>query len=79
MRNNAKHFFHMWKSSVHFIANGMKLLRARAERGDANAQSILGDVYHQGEMVAKDYMKAARWRRSRVLRECALSRNGSGD
>jgi hypothetical protein len=38
-------------------------LLAGAERGDAKAQSKLGDLYHNGQGVPQDYTQAAAWYR----------------
>ena len=38
-------------------------LRAKAEAGDANAQTRLGVLYETGDGVPKDYGKAAHWYR----------------
>ena len=34
-----------------------------AEQGDADAQNKLGDMYYDGEGVARDYAEARRWYR----------------
>jgi TPR repeat protein len=36
-------------------------LRAKAEKGDANAQLELGFMYYRGEGVPKDYVEAYEW------------------
>ena len=36
-------------------------LKAKAESGDAKAQTILGGRYHQGQGVAQDYSEAVTW------------------
>src|ERR1035437_7853606 len=38
-------------------------LKARAEIGDAKAQCILGDKYHHGEGLPRDYAEAVKWYR----------------
>lgn len=38
-------------------------LRAAAERGEAGAQTSLGDMYYNGESVVQDYAAAAKWYR----------------
>jgi hypothetical protein len=38
-------------------------LRGRAEKGDAAAQSHLGDLYATGRGVKQQYIEAARWYR----------------
>ena len=38
-------------------------LRARADQGDADAQSILGGMYANGQGVAKDEVEAVKWYR----------------
>ena len=37
--------------------------RAKAERGDAQAQNILGKIYAKGDLVKGDYKEAAKWYR----------------
>jgi len=38
--------------------------KAKAERGDAQAQKDLGSIYAQGEVVKQNYSEAARWYRA---------------
>ena len=38
--------------------------RAKAERGDAEAQKQMGSIYAKGEVVKQNYAEAARWYRS---------------
>src|SRR5215471_10570161 len=38
-------------------------LRAKAERGDAQAQKAFGSAYSKGQSVAQSYAEAARWDR----------------
>lgn len=39
----------------------LRLLRAPAEQGNADAQMLLGIMYHDGNGVPQDYAQAARW------------------
>ena len=42
--------------------SALKLLRSLAEKGNANAQNIIGAMYFQGNNgVPKDYMRAYMW------------------
>ncbi len=43
------------------VAIGLPLLRALAEKGDADAQYDLGALYHAGEDVPQDYVQAYKW------------------
>jgi len=45
----------------HDYATELKLLRPIAEAGDARAQTLLGDMYKNGEGVPTDYGKAFGW------------------
>ncbi len=38
--------------------------RAKAERGDAEAQKQMGTIYAKGEVVKQNYVEAAKWYRS---------------
>ena len=42
-------------------ATALRLLRAPAEQGNADAQLLLGIMYHDGNGVPQDYAQAARW------------------
>jgi len=46
-------------------------LRARAEKGDIDAQFNLGVMYYQGRGVTQDYVEAARWFRKAAEQENA--------
>ena len=43
-----------------------KEMRVRAEAGDAEAQSYLGELYYFGEGVPQDYFEAVKWWRKAV-------------
>jgi TPR repeat protein len=45
------------------FATELRLLRPLAERGNADAQSDLGDLYFLGVGVTRDYREAAKWYR----------------
>jgi TPR repeat protein len=42
-------------------SGSLTVLRRSAERGDAHAQWMLGNVYQIGSVVSQDYREAARW------------------
>jgi hypothetical protein len=44
-------------------ADSLGMLRLQAEHGDAAAQFLLGDMYHEGKGVAQDYKAAVEWYR----------------
>ena len=58
-------------SNLHVISHEQLIdfqsARCAAERGDANAQFILGECYSKGEGVKKDYERAAYWYRKAAL------------
>ena len=45
------------------LPKDFKSLKALAEKGDAEAQFILGDMYYKAEGVEKDLKEAAKWYR----------------
>jgi uncharacterized protein len=47
----------------HDYETALRLLRGPAEQGSAEAQLLLGFMYHDGEGVPQDYAEAARWLR----------------
>src|SRR2546430_1916634 len=49
------------KANARKLAAAASLYRARAEQGDAKAQSDLGHKYFHGNGVPQDYAEAARW------------------
>src|SRR5438552_3527354 len=49
------------KANARKLAEAASLYRARAEQGDAKAQSDLGHKYFHGDGVPQDYAEAARW------------------
>src|SRR6266404_3171902 len=51
------------KANARKLAEAASLYRARAEQGDATAQSDLGHKYYEGKDVAQDYAEAVRWYR----------------
>src|SRR5439155_330488 len=51
------------KANARKLAEAASLYRARAEQGDAKAQSDLGHKYFHGNGVPQDYAEAARWYR----------------
>ena len=57
-----------WKAKDYVTA--LTGFRALAEKGDAKAQEQLGQMYQNGEGIAKDEVQAAAW-----LRKAAEQRN----
>ena len=53
-------------------------LRARAEQGDATAQSNLAVMYHKGEGVPQDYAEAVKWFRLAAEQDNASAQNSLG-
>src|SRR5437667_410214 len=51
------------KANARKLAEAASLYRARAEQGDAKAQTDLGHKYFHGNGVPRDYAEAARWYR----------------
>ena len=45
------------------FATALRELRPLAEQGDANAQFLLGVMYHKGKGVPQDYKTAVKWYR----------------
>src|SRR5438094_640698 len=55
------------KANARKLAEAASLYRARAEQGDAKAQSDLGHKYFHGNGVPRDYAEAARWYRKAAI------------
>ena len=53
-------------------------LRVRAERGDAEAQFELGNVYASGDGVPQNDTEAVRWYRRSAMQSFALAQAGLG-
>ena len=53
-------------------------LRARADQGYAEAQSILGDMYRTGRGVAQDHAEAVHWYRLAAEQGHALAQSNLG-
>jgi TPR repeat protein len=53
-------------------------LKARAEKGDPEAQSNLGACYGNGAAVAKDHVEAVKWYRRAVEQDYAPAQNNLG-
>lgn len=51
----------------------LRLLRAPADEGNADAQLLLGMMYHDGEGVPKDYAQAAQWIRKAAEQDNATA------
>ena len=43
------------------LAESIEALRARAEKGDVDAQNNLGEMYAKGQGVPLDYVEAVSW------------------
>ena len=53
-------------------------IRAKAERGDVDAQLLLGEEYHEGDRVPRDYAEAAKWMRKAAEQGNASAQFGLG-
>ena len=53
--------------------------RAKAERGDAEAQQQLGSIYAKGQGVAPSYTEAAKWYRQAADQGCAEAQTALGE
>jgi len=54
--------YHFWVRS-RTLSHTAAVYRERAERGDANAEYELGEMYFRGAGVPRDYAEAIRWTR----------------
>lgn len=54
-------------------------LRPYAERGDAEAQYIIGFIYHVGRAVPQDFAEAASWYRKAAEQAYVNAQIGLGD
>jgi TPR repeat protein len=59
-------------------AEAMRLYRAAADQGNAQAQSNIGSLYENGLGVAQDYVEAGRWYRKAADQGNASSQNNVG-
>jgi uncharacterized protein len=62
----------------HDYAKAAQLIRPLAERGNADAQVKLGDLYRRGLGVQQSYREAARWYRSAAAQGNAQGQNNLG-
>lgn len=53
-------------------------LKARAEKGDAEAQFNLGERYHDGQGIEQDYAEAFKWARKAAEQGYAPALNAVG-
>ncbi len=60
------------------LAADAKACRARAEQGDAKAQSDLASMYYHGKGVPQDYAEAARWYRRAAEQGNVKAEDGLG-
>jgi TPR repeat protein len=56
----------------------LESLRGRAEKGDAEAQWLLGIAYDEGDGVAQDYAEAVRWYRKAAEQGEAVAQSNLG-
>ena len=56
----------------------LDIIRPAAERGNAEAQNVLGNCYHKGKGVSKDYAKAVEWYRKAAEQGYAMAQNSLG-
>lgn len=59
-------------------ATALRLLRPPAEQGNAEAQLLLGMMYHDGEGVPKDTAQAAQWMQKAAEQDNALAEASLG-
>jgi TPR repeat protein len=57
------------------VATGLRLLRALAEKGDADAQYDLGALYHAGVDVPQDFVQAYKWYTLAIARFTAAEKS----
>jgi TPR repeat protein len=62
----------------HDYAKAAKLIRPLAERGNADAQTKLGDLYRRGLGVPQSFREAARWYRMAAVQGDAQGQNNLG-
>jgi TPR repeat protein len=62
----------------HDYARAARLIRPLAERGNADAQGKLGDLYTRGRGVPQSYAEAARWYRLAAAQGNAQAQNNLG-
>jgi TPR repeat protein len=62
----------------HDYAKAARLIRPLAQRGNADAQARLGDLYARGRGVAQSYVAAARWYRLAAVQGNARAQNNLG-
>ncbi len=62
----------------HDYAKAAQFIRPLAERGDADAEARLGDLYARGLGVKQSYAEAARWYRLGAVQGNARAQNNLG-
>src|SRR5262245_16154132 len=60
------------------FATALKLWRPLAERGNAQAQNQVGDMYYDGKGVTQDYSEAVKWYRKAADQGNAPAQNALG-
>lgn len=60
-------------------ANGLRLLRPAAGKGDARAQDLLGHVYEEGRGIPPDLAQASKWYRLAADQGLASAQSSLGD
>ena len=58
------------------LAEAVRVIRVRAEQGEADAQYSLGDRYRQSQGVPRDYAEAVRWLRKAADQGYAKAQSG---
>ena len=59
-------------------ATALRIIRPLAAQGNAQAQSNLGSMYHQGQGVLQDYAEALKWLRLAAAQGHAMAQFGLG-
>jgi len=60
------------------VAQDIDTLKRNAQKGDADAQNLLGVMYDRGEGVSRDYVQAAQWFRLAADQGLAEAQNNLG-
>src|SRR6266566_3794504 len=66
------------KATGRKLVEAARVIRVRAEQGDAKAQYDLGACYAQGKGVPRDYTESVRWLRKAAEQGDATAQYGLG-
>ena len=51
------------EEEAEFTSEAIQLIREKAEQGDAQMQTALGEIYYYGNSVPQNYAEAVKWYR----------------